>query len=76
MAGYALPDGRTLIAERNETEDGWHLLIEGEPNMELIGSPLNSSLAELLGYRVAHEEWPSWIDELAAKIEAALGGHS
>jgi hypothetical protein len=27
-------------------------------------------LAELLGHDVAHGRWPSWIDDLAARIEA------
>ena len=72
MAKYPLPDGRTLIAERHGTEGDWHLLIEGEQDAELVGRPLNSALAELLGYDVAHEEWPSWIDDLAAEIERAL----
>jgi hypothetical protein len=25
-------------------------------------------LADLLGYDVAHEEWPRWIDELANRL--------
>jgi hypothetical protein len=51
----------------------WHLRIEGNPSAEIIGSPLDSTLAELLGYSVAHEEWPDWIDVLARDIESSLG---
>jgi len=37
----------------------------------ITGSPLNSTLAELLGYKVADEQWPSWIDEMAEAIASA-----
>ena len=72
VATYPLPDGRTLIAEPHGTEGDWHLLIEGERDAEVVGQPLNSSLADLLGHHVAHEEWPSWIDDLAAEVERSL----
>jgi hypothetical protein len=39
---------------------------------EVVGEPLQSTLADLLGYSVAHDEWPSWIDDLAAEIERSL----
>jgi hypothetical protein len=35
-----------------------------------VGHPLNSTLAELLGWNVAHEEWPEWINQLAEQIDA------
>jgi hypothetical protein len=49
----------------------WHSWVDGEPFAEGVGTPLNSSLAETLGYRVGHEEWPSWIDRWAEEILAA-----
>jgi hypothetical protein len=72
MATLALPDGRTLVAEWVDDRMG-SLRIEGEPHAEIAGWPLNSTLAELLGYHVAHQEWPSWIHDLAREIEAAQG---
>jgi hypothetical protein len=67
---HPLPDGRTLAAEA-WPDGSWNLSIEGEPAAEIVGWPLNSTLAELLGYAVAHEEWPAWIDDLAREIESA-----
>jgi len=76
-ARYQLPDDRTLIARVLETKAGnddlgslWELKVNGET---LIGHPLNSALAELLVWNVAHEEWPGWIDELAARISEDVG---
>ncbi len=43
--------------------------IEVDPQSEVIGWPLPSTLAEALGYRVAHETWPEWIDRWAEEIE-------
>jgi hypothetical protein len=73
---YALPDGRTLATE--PMADGmFHLWIEGEEGVaEIMGSELDVALADLLGYVVAHEEWPAWIDDLARRIEADLKAHS
>jgi hypothetical protein len=72
---HRLPDGRSLEVDRTADEVHWHLRIEGDPSAELVGAPLNSALAELLGYRVAHERWPEWIDILAAEIEGSFGRH-
>jgi hypothetical protein len=72
---HPLPDGRSLNVERMPDNASWHLRIEGDPSAELVGTPLNSALAELLGYRVAHEEWPEWIENLAIEIEGSVGGH-
>jgi hypothetical protein len=69
MAIYALPDGRSMEIERIPDRDYWHLRIQGEPNAEIVGTPLGSTLAELLGYEIAHEQWPGWIDELACEVE-------
>jgi hypothetical protein len=72
MATFALPDGRTLTAEPFD-DRMWSLRIEGEPHAEIVGWPLNATLAELLGYRIAHEEWPPWIDDLAQEIDPDQG---
>ena len=74
-----LPDGRVLLAntveapENNNPDLGplWELQIEGAGGEVLVGHPLNSTLAELLGFGVAHELWPGWVDRLARRIEAA-----
>jgi hypothetical protein len=65
---YTLPDGRALTANL-QPDNYWQLSIDGTPRAEIVGWPLPSTLAELLGYAVAHEQWPSWIDELAVEIE-------
>ena len=72
---YRLPDGRTVEAEKTLDEGYWHLQIQDDPGAEIVGHPLNSTLAELLGYEVAHAEWPNWIDDLASQIENDLGVH-
>jgi hypothetical protein len=52
--------------------EGWHLRLGDEPQGEIVGTPLQSTLAELLGYEVAHEMWPDWVDDAAAEIERSL----
>jgi hypothetical protein len=54
----------------------WSLRIEEELLAEILGWPLNTTLAELLGHAVAHEKWPTWIDDLAQVIEADAKEHS
>ena len=48
----------------------WSLRIESDPNADIVGQPLNSTLADLVGYDVANEEWPAWVDDLAREIQA------
>ena len=75
---YPLPDGRVLLAgifdesggESPELGPLWELQIEGQDGAVQVGHPLNSTLADLLGWNVAHEEWPEWVDQLAQRIEA------
>jgi hypothetical protein len=69
---YVLPDGRALLVERLANDEHWHLQLEDEPQTEIVGVPLQSALAELLGYEVAHQSWPSWVDDCAAEIERSL----
>jgi hypothetical protein len=76
---YVLPDERILSASVLDVSGGetpslgplWELwLTPGAQEEVSVGHPLNSTLADLLGYDVAHEEWPAWIDELADRITA------
>jgi hypothetical protein len=69
---YFLPDGRAVLVEQLANDRHWHLKLEDEPGAELVGVPLQSALAELLGYAVAHEDWPPWVDDCAAEIERTL----
>lgn len=72
MARYGLPDGRFLIVEPHDTKPQggyWSCVVSGEEGLPIVGTPLNSTIAETLGYDVAHEQWPAWIDDLAAQIE-------
>jgi hypothetical protein len=74
VAIYPLPDGRSVEVELRP--DGYrHARVEGEPASEIVGTPLLSTLAELLGYEVGHEVWPTWIDDLASEVEGNVGGH-
>jgi len=74
---YTLPDGRVLLAGIADESGGdspelgplWELEIEGQEGAVIVGHPLNTTLAELLGWNVAHEEWPRWVDQLAQRIE-------
>jgi hypothetical protein len=52
------------------SKDG--IAVRIQAGAEVIGWPLASTLADLLGYNVAHEDWPPWIDDLAREIESAL----
>jgi hypothetical protein len=50
----------------------WQLEIEGRSDLVVIGHPIESTLAELLGHDVAHDEWPGWMTDLAGQIAADL----
>jgi hypothetical protein len=71
LRSYQLPHGRRLQAGiRDNGRDVPHL----GPNRELrigldtlVGHPLKSALAELLGRNPAHEIWPHWVDDLAGQ---------
>lgn len=75
---YALPDGRVVIArvivplggDAPELGPMWELEIQGFDGAVIVGHPVQSALAELLGYNVAQEEWPRWIGDVALRIEA------
>jgi hypothetical protein len=71
MTEHTLPDGRTVVAERMPEGKSWYLRIEDVPRAEIVGWPLNSTLADLLGYFVGRERWPSWVDDFARDIESA-----
>jgi hypothetical protein len=63
-----LPNGQILLVHGRTDGGHWHLQLEGVEGAETVGFPLNSTLADLLGYRVAHEDWPGWIDRVADEL--------
>ncbi len=80
MRPYRLPDGRTLLAARLGDRDrvaselgplgpDWELQIEGDATAVVMGRPLNSTLAALLGWS-PDGRWPDWVDRLARQVEA------
>jgi len=71
MLSYQLPDGRLLLVERTADDAHWHLQLPATSE-KIVGEPLRSALAALLGYSVAHEDWPPWLDNFAAEIERSL----
>jgi hypothetical protein len=71
LASGSMPDGRTLLVDGRLGRD-WHLELEGVADAEVVGSPLNAALADLLGYRVGTEDWPEWVDRLAEDIARSL----
>jgi hypothetical protein len=75
MASYRLPDGRLLLVERTDEDAHWHLQLPATSE-EIVGEPLQSTLAALLGFPVAHDDWPSWLGDFAAEIERSLWRHS
>jgi hypothetical protein len=48
-----------------ELEGTGETVVSGNDSGRLTGA----MLADLLGYDVAHDEWPTWIDDLAATFE-------
>jgi len=64
-----LPTGQILLVHGRLPDGHWELELEGEKDAVSVGWPLNMTLADLLDYEVAHEEWPAWIDRLAEEIE-------
>ena len=80
---WTLSDGRVLHValqglggpgEGKGYRRGWWECYIPESDSQVLGSPLPSTLAALLGYDVAHDEWPEWIDQLAEEIEGNLRG--
>lgn len=63
-----LPDGRTLLVAPFSDDGDWYARVEGDSPEEIVGWPLASTLASLLGYDVANGEWPAWIDEAAREV--------
>ena len=66
-----LADGRVLRVTPDdpycvcELEGTGETVVSGGDSGRLTGA----MLAELLGYDVAHEDWPTWIDDLAVTSE-------
>lgn len=78
MRAYKLPDGAEVWVGILDESGGdapelgplWEVRLPGVKPEEAAGHPLDSLLAAALGWNVAHEAWPSWIDDLAVVIEA------
>lgn len=68
MLRRELPTGQTLLIHGQMPDGHWELELEGVEDAVCVGWPLNEALADLLGYDVAQEEWPVWIDRLAEEI--------
>ena len=64
-----LPDGRIVVAEgRRPAEAGWVVVLEDESDF-IGGLNLAESLAVLMGWRLAMEEEPDWLDRFLAAID-------
>jgi hypothetical protein len=82
QGAWRLPDGRTLTVmlsslagpDTADRQGTWELVIGSldAPEETVVGSPLPSSLAAVLGYDSAHDRWPGWVDRLAGEIEDTL----
>ena len=70
-----LPDGRVLRATFDdphwvcELEGAGETVVSGGESGHLSGA----MLADLLGYDVDNEQWPDWIDSVAAGLERDMG---
>jgi hypothetical protein len=78
---YELPDERTLLVrvfdeagwDKPQLGPAWELMIDGDEDSVGIGHPLDSNLAEVLGWDIAKDDWPTWVDQLAERIAADFG---
>jgi hypothetical protein len=68
-----LSDGRVVeVATSGRDGRSWWIEATGS-DYAIDGVPLNSCLAEVLGFDIVHVGWPDWVDDLADEIAAALG---
>jgi hypothetical protein len=76
---YELPDGRVLNArvfadadaDASELGPLWEVTVD---QATIVGHPLHSTLADLLGWAPAAEDWPARVDVLAKRIERDSSG--
>lgn len=68
MLRRKLPNGQVLLVHGRLPDGNWELELEGVTDGVTVGRPLNSTLADLVGYHVGREYWPTWIDRLADEI--------
>jgi hypothetical protein len=81
-----LADGRAIAInliglegpDRGEFRGQWEVWFEDDPDFPDtenvgLGSPLAGCLAILLGYDIAHDEYPDWIETLALEVEREAG---
>ena len=58
-----------MLVQFEGADSGWCCWIEGREDDQWIGGwTLNGAIADLVGYDIAHEEWPTWIDRWADEI--------
>jgi hypothetical protein len=63
-----LPDGRAAVAEgRRPSEPGWVVVLDDKSDFT-GGLNLAESLAVLMGWRIAMEEEPEWLDRFLAAL--------
>jgi hypothetical protein len=63
---YVLDDGRKLTV--GVELDSWSVLVDDQTDSAVIGWPLEGVLAEALGVDVVHDDIPTTILDLAARI--------
>jgi hypothetical protein len=81
-----LPDGRVIAInliglegpDRGQFRGQWEVWFEDDPDLPDtenvgLGSPLAGCIAILLGYDIAHEDRPDWMERLAADVEREAG---
>jgi hypothetical protein len=70
MLRRELSNGQVLLVHGRLPDGHWELELEGaKVDRRIVGWPLNSTLADLVGYHVGREDWPGWIDQLADEIQ-------
>ena len=81
-----LPDGRVVAInliglegpDRGEFRGQWEVWFDDDPDLPdtenvALGSPLAGCVMILLGYDIAHDDQPDWLEKLAADVEREAG---
>jgi hypothetical protein len=69
---FTAPDGQAFCAEQDG--DWFGFWLEGQPDRWEASERkfVVPTLASTLGFDIAHDELPDWIDDLAATVVAAF----
>ena len=63
-----LADDRVLLAYgRKPEEEGWEVYFE-DGSDAIVGTDLGTSVAELLGFRLAFDDPPDWLDRFMEAV--------